>query len=273
MYRAKKRGRGGYEFYSEELGAVLRRRSELERALRHAAQREELMLHFQPEVDLKDGTRRRPRGVASLAPRRDDGHARRLHPARGGDRVDRSDRRLGAQLRGPSDAGLAAEPAVAATPWISVNLSVRQLADPGLITSARDSLEAHNADPTKLVLEVTESVILDDVEAGLTVLTELNRLGSEIAIDDFGTGYASLSYLARFPAQTLKIDGSFIGRIEDSRTRAIVTAMIELAHALDMKAIAEGIETAEQLRDPDRARLRHRSGLLLRPADAGRGSG
>lgn len=105
----------------------------------------------------------------------------------------------------------------------------------------------HDADPAKLLLEVTESVVLDDVEAGLTVLTELARLGTEIAIDDFGTGYASLSYLSRFPAHTLKIDRSFIAALDESRTRAIVAAMIELAHALSLTAVAEGIETPEQL--------------------------
>ena len=105
----------------------------------------------------------------------------------------------------------------------------------------------HDVDPSNLILEVTESVILDDAEIGLTVLTELQRLGTEIAIDDFGTGYASLSYLARFPAHTLKIDRSFISRLGNERTRAIVIAMIELAHGLGLRAVAEGIETEEQL--------------------------
>jgi len=90
-------------------------------------------------------------------------------------------------------------------------------------------------------------MILDDVEAGLTVLMALKQLGTVIAIDDFGTGYASLAYLHRFPATALKIDRSFIDSLGDSPTHAIVMAMINLAHALGLTAIAEGIETAEQL--------------------------
>ena len=155
---------------------------------------------------------------------------------------------------------------IAQAPWTSVNLSVRQLADPEIMTRVADALARHDYDPSKLLLEVTESVILDDVEAGLTVLTGLKQLGAEIAIDDFGTGYASLSYLRRFPASAVKIDRSFIATLDDPRTLAIVTAMVELAHALGLTAIAEGIETAEQLASAARARLRPRPGLLLRPA-------
>ena len=130
---------------------------------------------------------------------------------------------------------------------MSVNLSVRQLADPELMMRVAHTLARHELDPSKLVLEVTESVILDDSERGLTVLAKLRQLGVEIAIDDFGTGYASLSYLRHFPASALKIDRSFIATLNDARTHAIVTAAIDLAHALGLTAIAEGIETAEQL--------------------------
>jgi len=247
MYRAKQLGRGRCETYSEELGARLRRRSELERALRSAPDNGELRLHYQPEVELRSG---RIAGVEALLRWERDGAT--VMPGEfiplaeetglivpiGAWVLDEALRQARAWER---------DATIAQAPWTSVNLSVRQLADPEIMTRVADALARHETDPSKLLLEVTESVILDDVEAGLTVLTGLTQLGAGIAIDDFGTGYASLSYLRRFPASAVKIDRSFIATLEDSRTLAIVTAMIELGHALGLIAIAEGIETAEQL--------------------------
>ncbi len=247
MYRAKLLGRARCEVYSEQLGVQLRRRSELERALRHAAENGELRLHYQPEVDLRNG---RIVGLEALLRWQRDGATvmpdefiplaedTGLIVPIGGWVLDEALRQARAwQLDG----------SIAHAPWTSVNLSVRQLADPEIMTRVADALARHESDPSRLLLEVTESVILDDVEAGLTILTALTQLGTAIAIDDFGTGYASLSYLRRFPASALKIDRSFIATLEDPRTRAIVIAMIELAHALGLTAIAEGVETVEQL--------------------------
>jgi diguanylate cyclase (GGDEF)-like protein len=247
MYRAKQLGRGRCETYSEELGARLRRRSELERALRQAAEQGELQLHYQPEVDLSSG---RIVGVEAL-----------LRWQRDGVTVMPNEFIPLAEETGlivPIGAWVLDEAlrqarvwehdaTIVSAPWTSVNLSVRQLADPEIMTRVTDTLARHDSDPSRLLLEVTESVILEDVEAGLTVLTGLKQLGTEIAIDDFGTGYASLSYLRRFPASAVKIDRSFIATLHDPRTLAIVTAMIELGHALGLTAIAEGIETADQL--------------------------
>jgi diguanylate cyclase (GGDEF)-like protein len=247
MYRAKQLGRARCEVYSEQLGASLRQRTELERALRHAPARDELRLHYQPEVDLRSG---RVVGVEALVRwQREDGI---VMPA---DFIPVAEETglivpLGAWVL---DEALRqarmwqGDDSIGDAPWMSVNLSVRQLADPDIMARVAATLARHDTDPARLLLEVTESVILDDVEAGLTVLTQLKQLGTEIAIDDFGTGYASLSYLRRFPASAVKIDRSFIATLDDDRTRAIVTAMIELAHALELTAIAEGIETAEQL--------------------------
>jgi diguanylate cyclase (GGDEF)-like protein len=247
MYRAKQLGKARFEVYSEELGQRLRRRSELERALRHAAERDELRLHYQPEVDLRSG---RIVGVEALLRWQRDETL--VMPAEfipvaeetglivpiGAWVLDEALRQ--AHLWEQDDA-------IDRPPWTSVNLSVRQLADPQIMQRVAEALARHDSDPSKLLLEVTESVILDDVEAGLTVLTQLKQLGTEIAIDDFGTGYASLSYLRRFPASALKIDRSFVAALEEGRTHAIVAAMVELAHALGLTAIAEGIETVEQL--------------------------
>jgi diguanylate cyclase (GGDEF)-like protein len=247
MYRAKQLGRGRCEPYSEELGARLRRRTELERALRSAPHSGELRLHYQPEVELRSG---RIVGVEALLRWERDGAI--VMP---GEFIPLAEETglivsLGAwvldeALRQAHVWGRDAT--IAQPPWTSVNLSVRQLADPEITTRVASALARHECDPSTLLLEVTESVILEDVEAGLTVLTGLKQLGAEIAIDDFGTGYASLSYLRRFPASAVKIDRSFIATLDDPRTLAIVTAMIELGRALGLMTIAEGIETAEQL--------------------------
>ncbi len=247
LMRAKELGRGHCEVYSEELGARLRKRSELERALRDASDRDELRVHYQPEVDLRSG---RIVGVEAL-----------LRWQRGNVTVMPAEFIPLAEETGlivPIGAWVLeealrqarswrADPEIAHVPWTSVNLSVRQLADPQLTQRVVQALERTGSEPGSLLLEVTESVILEDVDAGLAVLGQLRQLGVEIAIDDFGTGYASLSYLGQFPAAAVKIDRSFIAALDDSRTHAIVTAMIELAHALGLTAIAEGIETAEQL--------------------------
>ncbi|MGN6187626.1 MAG: putative bifunctional diguanylate cyclase/phosphodiesterase [Conexibacter sp.] len=247
MYRAKQLGRGRCETYSEELGARLRRRSELERALRSAPEDGQLRLHYQPEVELHSG---RIVGVEALLRWERDGAT--VMPAEFIPLAEETGLivPLGAWVLDEALRQARAweqDATIAQTPWTSVNLSVRQLADPEIMNRVADALTRHEIDPSTLLLEVTESVILDDVEAGLTVLTGLKQLGAGIAIDDFGTGYASLSYLRRFPASAVKIDRSFIATLGDPRTLAIVTAMIELAHALGLTAIAEGIETAEQL--------------------------
>ena len=246
MYRAKQLGRARHELFSEALGVQLRERGELERALRHAAERGELRLHYQPEVDLRSGEivgvealLRWQRGERLVMPDEFIPVAEEtgLIVPLGAWVLDEALRQARAWER---------DEAIAQAPSMSVNLSVRQLADPELLARVASALARHEIDPSRLLLEVTESVILDDVEAGLTVLTQLERLGTEIAIDDFGTGYASLSYLRRFPASALKIDRSFVAALDDARTHAIVRTMVELAHALGLTAIAEGIETAEQ---------------------------
>ena len=175
MYRAKQSGRGRCEIYSEELGARLRRRTELERALRRAAEQDELRLHYQPEVDLRSGA---IVGVEALVRwQREDAL---MMPAEfiplaeetglivpiGAWVLDEALRQAGEWKHDAS---------IARAPWTSVNLSVRQLADPEIMRRVAAALARHDADPSSLLLEVTESVILEDVEAGLTVLTQLQR--------------------------------------------------------------------------------------------------
>ena len=132
---------------------------------------------------------------------------------------------------------------------ISVNVSGRQLARrAGLLRAVSLALDESGVEPTSLVLEVTESALMDDAEAALRVLTELKTLGVQIAIDDFGTGYSSLVYLKRFPVDLIKIDRSFVAGLgRDREDAAIVRSVIDLAHALGIATVAEGIETPRHL--------------------------
>ena len=130
---------------------------------------------------------------------------------------------------------------------VSVNLSVRQLQDADLLADVSLALEESGLAPRDLILEITESALMGDVPKNVAVLRGLKALGVRIAIDDFGTGYSSLSYLERFPVDVLKVDRSFVGRLgRDAKGRALVCAVIDLARALDLDVVAEGVETAEQ---------------------------
>jgi EAL domain-containing protein (putative c-di-GMP-specific phosphodiesterase class I) len=132
---------------------------------------------------------------------------------------------------------------------VSVNLSANQLQHPNLLQEIAAILKKTGLDPRNLNLEITESVIMSDASSNIAALDKLRNLGVELAIDDFGTGYSSLSYLKHFPVNYLKVDRSFVeGLRENSDDAAVVWGIIALAHTLDMRVIAEGVETAEQLR-------------------------
>src|SRR5205823_4228976 len=131
---------------------------------------------------------------------------------------------------------------------VSVNLSVRQFQHPSLVEDVALVLRQTGLEPSRLVLEITEGIMMEAAEVSSAALQKLKDLGVRLAIDDFGTGYSSLSYLKRFPVDTLKIDRSFVdGLGRDPGDAAIVHAVIGLAHTLGLQVTAEGIETAEQL--------------------------
>ncbi|HMC04669.1 MAG TPA: EAL domain-containing protein, partial [Actinomycetota bacterium] len=131
---------------------------------------------------------------------------------------------------------------------LSVNLSARQLAEPDLVGAVRAILEETGVPPRRLCLEITESVLIDDIEQATDVLLGLKQLGVRLAIDDFGTGYSSLSYLGRYPVDVLKIDRSFVsGLATDPAATVIVSAAINLAHALGLSVVAEGVESEDAL--------------------------
>ena len=136
----------------------------------------------------------------------------------------------------------------AAGPTVAVNLSARQLVDPGLLPLVRGALERSGVDPASISLEITESVLMGDVAASGSVLAELKALGLRLYVDDFGTGYSSLTYLQRFPVDGVKVDRTFVAGLgTHADAEAIVRAVIGLAHGLGLVAVAEGVETQEQL--------------------------
>lgn len=247
MYRAKEDGRNTFRFYSADMAAKASERLALESGLRHALERNEFILHYQPQIDLAHD---RIIGVEALI--------RWQHPELGlvppndfislleetglivpvGEWVLRT---ACAQSRAWQEQGLAPV-------RMAVNLSARQFSDPGLITVLRRTLEATNLAADLLELEITESLLMRSTERTLKTLDELSALGTKLAIDDFGTGYSSLSYLKRFPVDSLKIDRSFIRDVvTDADDHAIVSAVIAMAHRLKLRVIAEGVETETQL--------------------------
>jgi diguanylate cyclase (GGDEF)-like protein/PAS domain S-box-containing protein len=246
MSRAKALGRNKWQFYTMELNADSGRRLQMENALRHALDRGEFMLHYQPRINLISG---QPVGVEALL--------RWQHPERGlvvpgefiplledsGLIVPVGEWVLGAacrQMRDWLDAGIALE-------QMAVNLSGRQFQQPNLVTMVRASLSDARLDPRHLELEITESFLMENADEAAATLRALRSTGIRLSVDDFGTGYSSLSYLKRFPVNALKIDRAFVKEINsDPADASIARAIISLAHGLRLKVIAEGVETEGQ---------------------------
>jgi diguanylate cyclase (GGDEF)-like protein/PAS domain S-box-containing protein len=246
MYRSKAMGRNTFTFFSDELHAAVDARLAMEASLRQALERREFSLHYQPKVRLED---RQITGVEALL---------RWHcPGRGMVPPDRFIPILeetgmiipvGAWAFREACRQLAAWDAEG-LPRISmaVNLSARQLRHPVLVTMVRDTLVETGLDPARVELELTESMLMEDAERSRAVLGAFQKLGVSLAIDDFGTGHSSLSHLRRLEVDTLKIDRSFVMELpRDTEDAAIATAIIAMARSLEMKVVAEGVETEEQ---------------------------
>ena len=249
MYKAKRQGPNVIEFFDEPLRVMASSRLRLLTDLRRARVDNELLLHYQPIISLPTET---VIGNEALI--------RWCHPTRGMVQPDQfipfAERTglitdIGSWVLGEA----CRQAAVWAGPGrpvleMCVNVSSRQLAQgAGLVHAVRSALTESGIAPTALVLEVTESALMDDAEAALRVVNELKSLGVRIAIDDFGTGYSSLLYLKKFPVDLLKIDRSFVAGLgHDQDDKAIVRSVIDLAHALGIHTVAEGIETREQLK-------------------------
>ncbi len=247
MYHAKNRGRGGCQVFEPWMLDAAVDRLELEADLRQAITSDQFHLHYQPIVDLPSG---RIVGVETLL--------RWTHPRRGAVGPARFIPvaeetglivALGARVLHMACREVAqwdVETGHEAI-YVSVNLSGRQLQDPSLLELVRDVLDCSGLDPGRLVLEVTESVVMQNTVATLSRLRELRDLGVHIAIDDFGTGYSSLSYLHRFPIDMLKIDRSFVELLgKGAEDGAIAETIVALGRSLRLHTVAEGIETSAQ---------------------------
>jgi diguanylate cyclase (GGDEF)-like protein/PAS domain S-box-containing protein len=247
MYRAKHSGKARHEVFQHDMHEAVIERLALETELRRATGRGELVNHYQPIVDMRTG---RVVGAEALI--------RWLHPERGllspavfvpvaeetGLITD-----IGRAVLEQACQDATTWSAAGGAPYVSVNLSTRQLQDIEVVDLVAEALATSGLDPARLTLEITESVLIDNPSAAAATLGQLKALGVSVALDDFGTGYSSLSYLARFPVDILKIDKTFVDALGDGAPGnevALVTAIIEMSRALDLRIIAEGVESASQ---------------------------
>ncbi|MFA6310370.1 MAG: EAL domain-containing protein [Sterolibacterium sp.] len=248
MYRAKEAGRNRYMFYRREMNTLLRHRLSLEAELRHAVERGELLLHYQPQIDLNTGA---ISGIEALL--------RWQHPERGmvapdefiavaedsGLIVPIGEWVLNAACAQVSEWRNAGIPAIR----MAVNISARQFTHKAFVASVHAALAANDLAAEFLELEITESMAVDNPEETILLLQKLHAAGLSIAMDDFGTGFSSLSYLKRLPINVLKIDRSFVsGIVTDPSDVAIAKTVIDLGRNLGMQIVAEGVETIEQAR-------------------------
>ncbi|OCS46852.1 putative bifunctional diguanylate cyclase/phosphodiesterase [Ralstonia pickettii] len=246
MYHAKGLGRNAYSFFEPSMNADVHQQLQLVQDLRRAVERHELVLHYQPKFNAPNGP---IMGVEALV--------RWQHPQRGlvpaDEFIPLAEKTglivpLGARVLDEACRQMAQWQREGHTGWsVAVNLSALQFGHAALIDTVRDTLARHALDPRSLMLEITESTAMRDVDASLQILQQLDAMGVRISIDDFGTGYSSLLYLKRLPASELKIDRGFVRDLaHDTEDAAIVSAIVALGQTLNLRIVAEGVETAEQ---------------------------
>jgi predicted signal transduction protein with EAL and GGDEF domain len=247
MYYAKEKGRNNYQFFSAEMNARAQERLSVENYLRLALRRNELVLHYQPRMDLATGALV---GVEALI--------RWQHPRRGllapGKFIDVAE---DSGLIVPIGEWVLENACEQIRAWqrtvkpglrLSVNISVGQILDgERLYRAVAQAVHRARIDPATLELELTESHLMQNIEEKAALLNRLGDLGVGISIDDFGTGYSSLSYLKKLPVDSIKIDSSFVRDIEDDpNDEAIIKAILAMAHSLRLSVVAEGVETEAQ---------------------------
>ena len=265
MYAAKERGRNNYQFYRQAMNVSTVERLDMENSLRKALERKEFVLYYQPQMDIPTGT---IIGMEALV--------RWQHPARG--IVSPAEFIPLAEETGlivPIGEWVLHEACVRNRAWqvdgcppisVSVNISGRQFKQPNFIATVRRVLETSGLDPRLLMLEITESMLMDGTEEAIAALHELTAMGIRLSIDDFGTGYSSLTYLKRFPIREIKIDRAFVKGIHSNPDDAAISrAIIALGHSLKLKVVAEGVETEAQLEFLAREGCDEMQGYLLSP--------
>jgi len=269
MYRVKEHGRNSVRSFSPELADQALDRADMQGALRRALEREEFALHYQPKVDVRT---RRIVGAEALV--------RWHHPQMGlthpGEFIPLAEEtglilQLGSWVMQEAFRQQAAWREEGLPPLkISINLSARQFRQEDLPDLVQYALVATGADPKAFIFEMTESMVMHDVDSALLTLRALKQLGITLSLDDFGTGYSSLSYLRRFPIDEVKIDRSFINELHHNEDdAAIAAAVVAMAHTLGLSVVAEGVEMDDQFAALHRLGCNEVQGYLLgRPMDA-----
>lgn len=246
MYRAKAAGRGRFVFFEDSMNLEQRERAWMEHELRLAISRKQLFMHYQPRIDLRDG---RLLGAEALL-RWHHPELGRVSPATFiplAEEVGLIDEIGPWVLRDVCEQLAVWQAAGLAIGTVAVNISGRQFKTNNLVALVRQALDSSGIAPQTLELEVTESILIDDVEVVIDVLGQLRQLGVSVALDDFGTGYSSMAYLRKLPIDVLKIDQSFVRDLaHDESAGTIVQAIIAMAHALQKSVVAEGVETLAQ---------------------------
>jgi diguanylate cyclase (GGDEF)-like protein len=271
MYQAKANGKGRYEVFDESMHEHVLKRMKLEADLRHAVERQEFCLHYQPIVALDSG---KLAGFEALL----------RWPQPDGKMISPAEFIPIAEETGliiPLGEWALREAARQMQTWqeqyelppsltMSVNLSNKQFTDAALREKILRILTETRLAPHCLKLELTESVVMEKIATTSEMLKQLRKLGIQLSIDDFGTGYSSLAYLARLPLDTLKIDRSFVSQmLENEEQSEVVKAIIMLARALGLEVVAEGVETREQLRQLQLLECSFAQGYLFsRPVEA-----
>jgi predicted signal transduction protein with EAL and GGDEF domain len=248
MYRAKETGHNVYRLFTPDMRETAAARLELEEALRHAIDHSEFELYYQPQVDVRAGTFV---GVEALL--------RWNHPARGvlapGEFLELAEQ---VGLIGEIGQWVLRTACEQARCWldeglefgrVAVNLSAREFVQSNIVEGVAHTLETTGLDASMLELEITETIAMYNVDQVLAILELLRDMGVRVAIDDFGTGYSSMSYLKRFPIQTLKLAQDFMRDVDvDAQSAAIASMLIELSRELGLDMVAEGVENESQLR-------------------------
>ena len=246
LYTAKEQGRSNYKFFDPKMDEIVQRRKALENELRDALLLDQFVLHFQPQIDLGTGY---IVGAEALV--------RWEHPTRGmiypGEFIPVAEQcglivPLGQWVIQASFIQAKAWQEVSSAPFrVSINLSAVQFRQKNLVQKIGELLENTGVDPTMLEFEITESMLMENPDQAVRAMTGLHELGFSLAIDDFGTGFSSLAYLKKFPVDCLKIDKSFVwDMLDDPDYATITSSIIKLAHSLNLRVVAEGVESGQQ---------------------------
>jgi EAL domain-containing protein (putative c-di-GMP-specific phosphodiesterase class I) len=266
MYHAKEQGRNHYQFFSESMNAASLRKLSVETQLCKALERDELYLHYQPQIDVRSG---KLIGVEALL-RWDNPELGTVQPKElipvsedSGLIVPIGEWVLHtacAQNKAWQDAGYGRI-------RMSVNVSTRQFAHHDLRDTVVRALQSTGLDPHDLELELTESLVLQEDEKTAVALADLRKMGVQIALDDFGTGYSSMSYILRFPLDELKVDRCIIRDVDsDPAAAGVFKAIVSMAHSLNMRVVAEGVDSEEQASFLRESGCDELQGFLISPA-------